>query len=621
MVLSIASLQSVAQKIVEVRDSVDQHIFTFSEISYFEDVSGEITFDEIVSDKLESHFLPNTVLNPTNTNRNSAYWYKIRVKHNRDSKREWIIEFFDQTIDRLEFYQPVDTGGYKSYVMGDLLKFEEREIWHKNFIIPVINDNNDVHTYYIRVKSQQRADVIVVLRARGWFFHYALDEYFFFGIFYGMILVFSFYNLLMFLAVREQHYLYYIFYLVSVGMYEMSADGIAFQYLWSQAPEFNYYAPTLFLYLATTAALVFSSSLLNLRAKYRSLFNLFIAVFAVRTLFLIMSFTMMPEWVRFRFIEVVPFLAIFYASARCYFSKRYQPARFLVIAYSFVAFGIIYKVTQYLNIRWSPLGELSHYSLGFSFIIEMLLLSFAISDKIRLLRLEKEEAQVKTIEQLQENQKLKDNLNRTLEDQVRLKTAELLQKSEHIEAQNHQLEEANRLLEAQAIEIAEINRLLERDNIQLQHDVAEVKEARVLSKEVDFEEFSAMHPNEESWLKFLSDVKWQAGYTCRKCGHLSYSPGRSPFSRRCTKCGYDESVTAYTLLQNTRLPISKALYMIFLVYNSKGNISSHKLSKVLSIRQSTCWSYSSRIKMVMKDRQKRGVRNSHEGWDSIILED
>src|SRR5690606_6283787 len=80
-----------------------------------------------------------------------------------------------------------------------------------------------------------------------------------------------------------------------------------------------------------------------------------------------------------------------------------------------------------------------------------------------------------------------------------------------------------------------------------------------------------------------------------------------------------ESAIANTFLQGTHLPIEKALYLVFLVYNSQGAISSHKLSLLLDIRQSTCWSYSSRIKSMLKERQKAGLVEVN-GWSDIILE-
>jgi hypothetical protein len=138
--------------------------------------------------------------------------------------------------------------------------------------------------------------------------------------------------------------------------------------------------------------------------------------------------------------------------------------------------------------------------------------------------------------------------------------------------------------------------------------------------EVDFEEFSRIYPDRETCFKFLSDLKWEHGYACRKCANTHYGSGHLPYSRRCSKCGYEESVIAYTILQNTRIPINKAFYMIFLMYSTKGKISSHKLSEILSIRQSTCWAYSSRIKKVMELRKKEIKNAGDKGWSKLVID-
>ena len=603
-----------------ISDTIDQQFFVFSAIEYFEDPDGNIDVNDIVSGKYDDRFKPSALYNPTNTNKSSAYWHRIKVKHNSSSTKNWYIEFFDQTIDYIEFYSPVGNGKYRKDLFGDQLPFESRFLPHKNFIVPLDNSSDDEVTYYFRVKSEQRADVIVVLRSGQWLFHYATDEYFFFGIFYGMILVFSFYNLLMYAAVRESHYLLYVLYLVSIGLFEMSADGISYQYLWPNAPVWNQYAVGIAQFAASCLSLFFTVSILHLRKNHRSLYNLAVGAVIFRTIVFILSLTIFPQWFTFKPFEFIPLLAAFYIGIRC-LVKGYRYARFIVVGYSFLLFGITTKLLLYFGFNWMPFGSVSHYSLGFAFIMEMMFLSFAISDKIRLLRVEKAEAQERIIEQLKENQHLKDTLNEELEHQVKIKTRELVEKSEHIEEQNGRLEEANARLERQSREIEAMNALLAKDNIQLKHDVAEVKEARILSKEVDFEEFSAMYPDDESCLRFMAEIKWTDEFSCRRCSHPHFSAGRSSYSRRCSKCGYDESVTAYTLLQNTRLPINKAFYLIFLVYSSKGNISSHKLSEILSIRQSTCWAYSAKVKKAMKERRKHSVSDSDEGWKSILLEE
>jgi hypothetical protein len=282
--------------------------------------------------------------------------------------------------------------------------------------------------------------------------------------------------------------------------------------------------------------------------------------------------------------------------------------------------GFVIKAMIALNLWWLPVTAFDYYALSICFILEMFFVSFAIGDRVRLLRVQKKNAQVRIIKELRENAALKDSLNRRLEQQVHERTAQLVQKAVIIEQQNHELVEVNKILKIQAEEISRMNVLLERDNTLLQNDIEKMTHDRVMSAEVGFEEFSKAYPDRETCFKFLADLKWEKGYSCRKCETNHYSSGHLPYSRRCTKCGYEESVIAYTILQNTRIPINKAFYIIFLMYSTKGKISSHKLSEILSIRQSTCWAYSSRIKKIMNSRKKQLNNAGEKGWSKLVMD-
>ncbi len=234
----------------------------------------------------------------------------------------------------------------------------------------------------------------------------------------------------------------------------------------------------------------------------------------------------------------------------------------------------------------------------------MLFITFAIGDRLRLFKREKDQAQERMIKQLQKNEELKDMLNKRLEEQVAVRTEEIMAQSSVIAIQNTELTQVNKLLQQQAEEISRMNVLLEKDNLLLHNDIEKVTHDRVMLTDVDFEEFSRIYPDKETCFKFMAEIKWVNGYTCKKCANYHYGNGHQPYSRRCSKCGYEESVIAYTILQNTRIPINKAFYIIFLMYSTKGQISSHKLSEILSIRQSTCWAYSTRIRKIMEGMKK-----------------
>lgn len=592
-----------AQEVVNIDDQQLQHIFSYGEIKYLEDSTSLLTLKDILKPDINKRFRVSKEYTPKTHHFQSAYWFKIRIRHRPSSKKSWILEFFDQTIDDLNVFIPDERGGYKEYTFGDQYKFKQREYHHKNFTVDINNNDNEVSTYYVRVKSSQSANAIIVLRDVHWFVQYALDEYLVFGLFYGMIVVFSLYNILMYFAIRQKQYLYYVLYNLSIGLYEMCVDGIAFQYLWSNSPSINQYSFGVSLFCSSIFGMLFTLNFLYLRYKAPGLYRLILWVIGLRVLFFI-SCLFYPELFNDKFIEVIPLLSAYFSGIYVY-RKGYKPARFFVVGYSFLLLGFMIKLLMYFNFSWLPYGPITHYSLSFSFVVEMIFVSFAIGDNIRHLRKKKDKVQKRMIQQLQVNEKLKDTLNKELNTLVDERTRELREKALIIERQNE--------------EISRMNSLLKQDNQELKVNIDKVTRARVMSQDVNFEEFSKIYPDRETCYKYLADLKWKEGYSCIKCGNTNYLDGQLPYSRRCTKCRYEESVIFNTIFQNSRIDINKAFYMLYLIYTSKGKISSHKLSEILSIRQSTCWAYGSKMKKVMEERRKQLKNVGSEGWSKLVL--
>lgn len=623
-----AAFQSKAQQVVNLNDKSKEHIFVNKQIVCLEDPTGNLIINDVKSAKFRNKFVDNKDYYPKNYNRSSAYWYRVKVKFDKDLGHSAIIEFFDQITDHIEAYLPDEEGNYVKSVTGADLTFTERSFHHKNFEFLINNENKGEYEYYFRIKSKDQVNVIIVFRTVERFIGYALSEYIMFGFFYGMIVIFSFHNLLMYLAVRRRQYLFYILYVLSVGLYEMATDGIAFQYLWPNNPIWNEYAYGVSLFFLSSFGLIFTKELLHVKIKAPTINTLINILLVARFLFFLTCLFYNTDWFKYKFLEFIPLSLCFFTGIYIWWKKQYGPARFFVLGYFFLYIGFIIKIVHILG--WSRLfigNVVGYYSLSFGFLLEMVFLSFAIGDQVRILRRKKENARKQIIKQMQVNAELKDNINKDLEvkveertQEVQQKSKELLQKNITIEQQNDELLQKNTLLEQQAEEISRMNILLEKDNITLKTNIEKVREARVNATEVDFEEFSIKYPDRDSCYKFLADMKWENGYACIKCGNTSYCNGKVPFNRRCTKCTYEESVLHQTIFENNRIPINKAFYLVYLMYNHKGAISSHKLSEKLGIRQSTCWTYASKIKKVMEERKKdiKGVGKS--GWSKLVLD-
>ena len=310
-------------------------------------------------------------------------------------------------------------------------------------------------------------------------------------------------------------------------------------------------------------------------------------------------------------LYIIPFIVIYFSAILC-LRKGFRQARYYLVGYSFMFMSIIFLIFRMSGIiHWSDVFTV--YSFNIGLVFEIVILSFALGDRIKIIRTEHEKSQAQIIEQLLENEKLKDTVNRELEQKVKERTVEIAEK-------NHQLEEMNEKLQLQSEEITRMNLLLDSDNRKLQNNVKELVKARVMVEEVDFEEFSKIFPGEDSCYRYLSELKWDKGYTCRKCFHSRFCEGKDRYSRRCTRCRYDESPTAYTIFHRLKFDIVKAFYMVFLVYANKGKITSLELSQLLQLRQSTCWTFSKKITQAMKERKKNSNDSDTHGWSHIILD-
>lgn len=113
-------------------------------------------------------------------------------------------------------------------------------------------------------------------------------------------------------------------------------------------------------------------------------------------------------------------------------------------------------------------------------------------------------------------------------------------------------------------------------------------------KQLDIEKFSTWFATDAECLQFLAEQKWTDGFVCRKCGHTNYCKGKTPFSRRCTRCKAEESATAHTIFHRCHLPIKEAFQMVYRVCSDPG-VSSYTLSRELEIRQMTCWRLKSKL--------------------------
>jgi hypothetical protein len=125
----------------------------------------------------------------------------------------------------------------------------------------------------------------------------------------------------------------------------------------------------------------------------------------------------------------------------------------------------------------------------------------------------------------------------------------------------------------------------------------------IFKSELSTKQLEELFSSDEKCLKFLAEIKWKEGFICRKCGNTNSCDGKTPYSRRCTKCKTEESSTAGTIFHNCKFPVSKAFYIAYNVCRGKEDLSTYEFARRLSLRQMTCWNFKTKIQQALQQME------------------
>lgn len=144
-------------------------------------------------------------------------------------------------------------------------------------------------------------------------------------------------------------------------------------------------------------------------------------------------------------------------------------------------------------------------------------------------------------------------------------------------------------------------------------------EERLMEKSMDYEEFKTLYPDTLACYRFLEKIKWETDFICRKCSNTKYFDGAQKFGRRCTRCGYNESITTYTIFHNVKFPVEKAFFITYLAVTGQKNYTLEALSTMLSLRVNTVWAFKNKVKAQIAELEREGRIPTISKWHEVIL--
>ena len=101
----------------------------------------------------------------------------------------------------------------------------------------------------------------------------------------------------------------------------------------------------------------------------------------------------------------------------------------------------------------------------------------------------------------------------------------------------------------------------------------------------------------------LFAMRWREGLTCPACGHRGFCQLRTRKVFQCNRCKKQVSLTAGTVFQDTKLPLTTWFAAIYHLTQGKNGISSIELARRLGVRQPTAWLVKHKLMRAMAARE------------------
>lgn len=107
-----------------------------------------------------------------------------------------------------------------------------------------------------------------------------------------------------------------------------------------------------------------------------------------------------------------------------------------------------------------------------------------------------------------------------------------------------------------------------------------------------------MFPNEQAAHKWLENCRWSNGRTCPHCGSpaTNHIPKEKPMPYHCVDCRKFFSVRTGTIMAQSKIPLQKWVFAIYLWATNLKGVSSMKLHCDLGITQKSAWFMAHRLR-------------------------
>ncbi|MDQ3617329.1 MAG: sensor domain-containing diguanylate cyclase [Pseudomonadota bacterium] len=372
-----------------VLDAASSQVTLAPHVGYYHDTEASTDIDVAVQLARQGEFAPLPAGSTTFGFQPGAFWFHARIVNRHPIENRWLLVQQYPLSDRIDVYLRHADGRIAHQAGGDHLPFASRSVTyrHPNFWLTLPGDQPV--ELFVRVQSQSSMQVPLVLFTPTAFAESERDTQFVIGLYYGILLALFFYNLVLWLSLRDPSYFWYLFHITAFGLVLFTLNGLGFEYLWPDSAWLADKSVPLSICLSQVGMLQFTRTFLDLRSRW---------VWGDRiSLVLMMYFVVLglasiqlPYRISTPIASISVFLNILWIviGTLVVMLRGYKPAQLFLLAWSMFLLGTMLFVALAFGVL--PKTFITEYGVQIGSALEMLLLSVALGYRYAALRNENE---------------------------------------------------------------------------------------------------------------------------------------------------------------------------------------------------------------------------------------
>lgn len=343
---------------------------------------------------------------------NFDVWIKFTLKNNSNSSVKKILEYNNPLTTNIEFYD--SKKDYKAQKHGLLSQNDNKFVLNPTFLIEL--EANEEKTYFLKASSEITT---LIINLKLWdeenFYEKEIKHQVVLCLFFGAMFILAIYNLFIYFFTRDISYFYYVIYIFGLIIHHLMYTGIANIYLFDyDSMLFIVSLASVIVALPIYALGLFTKSFLQTKQypKFNTILNLFLVLIPVSIIFFLVT----DDYDKYRNSITMIFLLFLMIITLYAVIKKNQQAYFILFGwFIFLSSGLlmylssagIFNITKYFP-----------YLIETSFVMEAIIFSIALANRITSLQKERNEANQKLILQ-------KENETKRLTNEVNLRTQDL----------------------------------------------------------------------------------------------------------------------------------------------------------------------------------------------------